>query len=1563
MCSFANPHQVTFVLMTANCVDARLGTDEQRTEISLSETVLSSFHPVVQAWFSNRYGQPTTLQCRAWETIRRGKHALIASPTGSGKTLAALLPCLDLLQSSPSSVGELLHHQAADVPGVRVLYITPLKALNNDVLEHLSVYLEEMAELASELHMPWRRIRAAVRTGDTSQSQRSAMLRRPPELLITTPESLFILLTSHRGCEMLRTVSHVIVDEIHEVAASRRGAHLSLSIERLQALCGRPIQRIGVSATQNPIEDIAHYLGGWEPAAEQLPIDPEPQPTNSAEPGQVEWRPREVCIVEHTEDKPLSLRVVMPRQEERHADQRNDWQPVVRDISHLLEGRKTAIVFVNNRRLCERLTLRLNEHVGYEMARAHHGSVAREQRLEAERMLRDGLLRCIVATSSLELGIDVGHIDLVIQVDSPKDAASGIQRVGRAGHQIDGVSEGIVVARNRGELAEIAVLSDRIRHRDIEAIHIPRACLDVLSQHIVSMVAMRNWALADLQHLSRHSDSYHTLPDDDFRGVLKIVSGFFPFARPLMDWNRQTDVLSRRPNTAMAALLGAGTIPQSGGYPVIHQANRIQLGELDEEFVHESRVGDVFQLGTSSWMIRSIRHNAVYVVESSNPYSEIPFWKGGALGRSRSIGTHVGSLFAKLEHLHLPSTTRWLMQAFDFDETAATSLATLVDEQRRACAVPTHQQIVLERFTDEVGQVHLVIHSVFGRRFNRTWMLALQQAFARHSAAHVYTYAKDNGIQFVFSAWDANFMESFWNVTEQTVESMLVEALTASAQFAMTFRRLAETSLLLARSYRRTPTWQRRLRAETLLQQALPYAAEFPFIQAAMRECIQEWLDVDSVKQCLRDVALGDIRVVQRDTLVPSPLARLFLAEFAEEKLYESDALQAQIQAGLAGVAKRMAHTLFGDGGRLADGTLSQAFNQDIWEVERIRTEGDDDVIASPTQLVDWLKQRGDATKLELANHVRLGDLGEWLSNLSVDGRIAAVEIGGEQRFICRDEAEVYNKLTGAGVMPYDKWINSDMLQPDAPDGVATSAEFVLGRYIHRRMTFTPEELGRRYGSDDVVRRTMERWLADEAIVPVPMDAARTISPERYMSRAVLERIERASLQKARSGVMSQGARPYLRQLLASHHLSGRMRPEGIDGLRQLIDELQGVFLPASHWESIVFPARMLRYRKEDLDLLCASGEVLWLARKSEASTKEPVIAFFLAKSHELYAPLINATAKPRHPELLDELRRRGASFLAALGTGTAAAPSQLLNQLLELAWDGLISNDQFAPIRHSLTPQTRGKQLRAATGRWYALESLISNPPAVEQSVLGWAWQLLRLNGIVAKPTVLDGSPYSWEALRIALEKFEEWGTVTRGLYLRDVPHIQFATRETASTLLQKHSVIGDEVASPMEDPVNLIVLSAVDPANPYGTLLPWPKIAGVGFSRRSGNFLVIRDGKWLLWIEANGRRIYEIREDLTGLSVGADVVGSLHGATGAGGAGDTGQLLLDGSTLSTILDQVFRTMFAQYGVRKLKIELWDGKPVADTGIADVMRALGAIGDGAAMALWSINLKRAETV
>ncbi|GIQ68831.1 DEAD/DEAH box helicase [Xylanibacillus composti] len=1512
-------------------------------------------------WFADRFGKPTAMQREAWRAIERGSHTLIAAPTGSGKTLAAFFPCLKrIVEGKAKPDGR---------RGVRVLYVTPLKALNNDVYEHIVGFAAEWRSRLSPAVADQYAVHAAVRTGDTPQSTRASILRQPPDVLVTTPESLYLMLTSPKAREVLRTVHAVIVDEIHALAASSRGAHLSLSLERLAALAEQPLQRIGVSATQKPVDRVARFLSGWEQRGEPRPVE----------------------VVESREEKPLHVQVTVPDRTVPLGSGGRDaaWQPLLHVLAAQMEGARSVIVFVNSRRLAERLTLRLNDFFGGEIARSHHGSVSREKRLEAERLLREGNLRCIVATSSLELGIDIGYIDKVIQLDSPGEAAAGIQRIGRAGHAVQGESRGVIVARMPGQLAESAVLGRLIRGREIEDIHIPRQLPDVLCQQIIAMVAVESMPVDELIRRIDRSDSYTGMPREELERWLRLLSGYYPFVKPLLHWHREPGLLEPTAKTGPAAIMGAGTIPRSANYAVVHSESRQRIGDLDEEYVQESRPGDVFQLGAQAWMIRRMDPDRIWVTEVRNPYSEIPFWRSEAAGRSFKLGTRIGcfheEFIARLKQ-DVKAAENWLAGEYSMEPQAAEQLTSLFVRQLDVCPVPTNERIVLEHFRDVDGKMHIVLHTVWGLRVNRAWMMAVEQLLKQVSSSGVYANAKNNGVEIVFPEWDSSWLSQLWKVNAGNAESLLREALAGSAMFAVAFRRMAETSLLLSRGYSRVPMWRQRLRSEELLKEALPYADDFPLLEEALRHCMLEWGDLPRLLEVLRRMEEGYLQVDVVETEMPSPFASQFLADYINTRIYEADAFGPELQAQLLHVQREAAaHWLGTD-------TWRNTVPAEALEEVRGHLEQEARAIDNEEAVYQLLKKRGDLSDRELLQAIRSswrqtspveqqqesfpgeqdapasfpdlapdeGQVQEWVRQLKRQKRIMLQPYGQEQRWICCDEQHDYANLAAS----------------------PRAQLLVLTRFMDHRLSFTKAEISRRYQLEPVL---VEQWLAAQVeqgrveAAPFADVEESTGEPDHWLSAKVASRLLRVSLHHIRRNTKPLPPEAWCAYLMHEHGLLPGRQAAGSAGLLQAIRRLQGLFFPLSQWESLIFPSRLRGYRKRDLDELCASGEIIWMGRK-EPQAREGSIAFFLREDEELYRPFLRRNGETNQPELLQLLRTRGASFLTELARARGQAPSDTLSALMDLVWEGHVSNDQFAPLR--LQSARRGSGFARAgsgQGRWFALltkgdsesiadreqaaEPLSPAPPAQTSvaansgkaataanltSASEWALHLLRQFGIVSRE-IASFAPYSWDSLQGIYRQLEEWGHAVRGFFIEGAESLQWMSKETAEQLGKRSPIVktshpdDDAVSLRMLVPLNradqkdaeaeasarrkptgeMWVLSAVDPVNPYGIWLPWPQKEGIAFSRKNGHYLLFRDGRWAIWIEQAGKKISHL-EPWTGEQE-------------------------EVRQFKQALQQMMHTR----GMKKIRIETWNGVPAAECEAAEILQRQGAERDQSALVFW----------
>jgi ATP-dependent helicase Lhr and Lhr-like helicase len=1343
---------------------------------------LDVFSPGTRAWFEQAFEGPTPAQELGWPAIARGGHTLIQAPTGSGKTLAAFLYGIDQLNPRP---GE----------GLRLLYVSPLKALNYDIERNLR---GPLAGLGSEL-------RVGVRTGDTPQKERAAMVRNPPDILITTPESLYLLLTS-QARETLRGIETVIVDEVHAVAGTKRGAHLALSLERLDRLAERPIQRLGLSATQRPLEEIGRFVSGG----------------------------REIELVDAGRAKELDLKVVVPLDDMREPEeQQSIWPSIYPEILELVRAHRSTIVFVNNRRLAERLALRLNDLAEEEIARAHHGSLAREQRVEVEELLKKGEIPCLVATSSLELGIDMGAVDLVIQVESPKSVARGLQRVGRAGHELDAVSKGRIFPKFRADLLESAVVAKRMLEGAIEETKIPRNPLDVLAQQIVAICADEEIAVEELHQLVRGAYPFADLSRVQLENVLDMLDGRYPsdeFAelRARVVWDRTAGVVKGRQGARRLAVTNAGTIPDRGLFGVHLVDGGGRVGELDEEMVYEARAGQTFLLGASTWRIEEITRDRVLVSPAPGVPGAVPFWKGEGIGRPYELGEAIGATSRELVALPDEKATARLQAEHMLDERAATNLLTFLREQEGATgAVPSDRTVVVERFRDEIGDWRLCILTPFGGRVHAPWALALGARLRASLGLETQAIWSDDGIAIHLPDADAPPPVEEVLLAPEQVEELVTQELADTALFGARFRENAGRSLLIPRRRpgERTPLWQQRLKAQSLLQVARRYPA-FPIVLETYRECLQDVFDLPALKRLLQGLRTRQIDLVDVETPSASPYAASLLFDYVANYMYEDDTPAAERRAQALSLDRDLLRELLGqeelrdliDPGALED-------------VER-QLRGD---ARSPDELHDLLRRRGDLRESEYP-----ADLAE---PLLAERRAVQIRVAGERRLIAAEDAGRYRDAVGAmppGGLP-EVFLEAD----DAP------VHSLVRRFARARGPFTTAEANERFGRDvEPVLRELER--RDELV----RGELRPGGSEReWCDPEVLRRLRRASLAALRREV-EPAEQATLGRFLPSWHGIGRRA-----SLREALVPLQGLALPVALWESDVLPRRVPGYRPEQLDALCASGEVVWVG-----AGLDRVAVYFREDAPALGPPPAADRPEKEIHERLRAALGRSALFWHDLLLDTGLEAEEALPALWDLVWAGEITNDAWTPLRaarrnatrSSITSQRprrfsrrRASEVTATQGRWSLTARLFPGRP--DRRAL--AELLLERQGIVTRDGVRgEGIPGGYGAVYGELKALETLGLCRRGYFVEGLGGAQFALGGAVERLRELRPKEGEE-AEPL-------VLAAADPAQPYGAAIPWPKRAGARAARVAGAHVVLLGGEPALYIERGGRSLVPLRE-----------------------------------------------------------------------------------------------------
>ncbi|MEE6264005.1 ATP-dependent helicase [Plantactinospora sonchi] len=1518
--------------------------------------MLQPFGVATREWFTAAFAAPTDAQAGAWRAIGAGNNALVVAPTGSGKTLAAFLWSLDQLARQP----------APDDPRrrCRVLYVSPLKALAVDVERNLRAPLTGIRHAASRLGLPPPEITVGMRTGDTPADERRAFARTPPDILITTPESLFLLLTS-AARESLRGVETVIVDEVHAVAGTKRGAHLALTLERLDALLPAPAQRIGLSATVRPVETTARFLGGARPVTVV-------QPTTA--------KTIEVSVEVPVEDMTRLDEQPEPGDDELGVPRRASiWPAVEERVYALVRSHRSTIVFTNSRRSAERLCARLNELAVEEfegarplppdrlpaeimaqsgaaagappvIARAHHGSVSREERKHIEEALKSGQLPAVVATSSLELGIDMGAVDLVVQIEAPPSVAAGLQRVGRAGHQVGAVSRGVVFPKHRGDLLSCAVVAERMTDGAIEELHHPRNPLDVLAQQVVAMVALDEWRVGDLAALVRRAAPFAELPDSALHAVLDMLSGRYPstaFAelRPRLVWDRSADLLTGRPGAQRLAVTSGGTIPDRGLFGVfLAGAERAaRVGELDEEMVYESRVGDVFLLGSSSWRIEDITPDRVLVSPAPGQAARMPFWKGDQLGRPVELGRAIGARLRNLVRAGDDETARAGLRAGGLDDWAAGNLVAYLREQQAATrSVPDDRTVLVERFRDELGDWRLAVHCVLGARVNGPWALAIARRLAERYGVDAQVVPSDDGIviRLPDTAEDPPGADLVAFDPDE-IAGLVEESVGTSALFAARFRECAARALLLPRRdpRRRQPLWQQRQRAAQLLDVAREYA-DFPITLEAARECLQDVFDLPGLVSLMREVATRKVRLVEVETPRPSPFARSLLFGYVGAFLYEGDAPLAERRAAALALDSALLGELLGrvDLRELLDPTVvAETERQLRWLSEQRRPRDAEDA-------VELLRLLGDLSDDELTGR---GVEPGWLTGLAEARRILRVRVAGEERWIGVEDAGRYADALGVA-LPVG--VARAYLEP-----VADPLGDLVARYARTHGPFAAATCAARFGLGVfVVEQTLRRLGADGRVVSGEFSPTGTGTE--WCDAEVLRLLRRRSLAALRREIEPVPGRVLATFLPRWQQVGAAAR--GVEAVAAVLEQLQGFAVPASALESLVLPARVADYSPAYLDELCASGEVVWAGAGAIGRGDGWLTLAYADTAPLLLPPPAEALAMtPLHEAVLAALADGQALFFRSLAdrVGTALPESgpaddeALTAALWDLVWAGRLTNDTLAPLRAVLggggahrartsAPRTRYRRPGRPTmpartgpptvaGRWSRLPERDTDPT---RRAAALADVLLERHGVVTRGAVAaEGAPGGFAAVYPVLAAMEERGAARRGYFVEGLGAAQFAVPGAVDRLraLAEPEELGRRSGVAR-------VLAATDPANPYGAALPWPArvvdsgdgtvdpgTAGGGpasgsatghrAGRKAGALVVLVGGDLVLYVERGGRTLLSFVDDAGALAAAARALAS------AVGSGALGVLAVERADGAAVHASALRDALTEAGFR----------------------------------------------
>jgi ATP-dependent Lhr-like helicase len=1388
-------------------------------------SALDLFHPAVGRWFRNVFAGPTRAQELGWPLIQSGSHTLILAPTGSGKTLAAFLSAIDHLMFSP-------------VPPkrerCRVLYISPLKALAVDVERNLRAPIAgiSVAAKADELLMVPS---VAIRTGDTPSTERGQFARNPSDILITTPESLYLLVTSNAR-EVLRSVRWVIVDEIHAMVSNKRGAHLALSLERLEAITRLKFQRIGLSATQRPLDEVARFLGGGEVR-------------------DGEWKPRPVSIVDAGGSKKLDLKVVVPVEDMSRLGEvldeipsgpvsqgparRSLWPSLYPQILDLIRKHRTTLLFVNNRRLAERVASTLNELAGEELVRAHHGSVAREQRLQIEEELKSGNLPAIVATSSLELGIDMGSIDLVLQIECPPSVASGLQRIGRAGHQAGASSKGVIFPKYRGDLIACAALIEQMEKGAVEAMHYLRNPLDVLAQQIVAMVSMDPWNIDDLFRVIRGAANFSTLTQNLLENVLDMLSGRYPSdefgeLRPRIVWDRISGTLKAREGAKRIAIANGGTIPDRGLFRVVlagADPGKGRVGELDEEMVFETRAGETFLLGATSWRVEDITQDRVIVSPAPGQPGKMPFWHGDAAGRPLDFGRAIGNLMRTLRAMPETDARSLLMDKHKLDDWAAQNLLAYLKEQTEKTGdVPDDHTIVIERYMDDLGDWRVCLLSPFGAKIHAPLTHAMEALVQKKLDLHVETLWSDDGIVIRFPETDEPPDIHSLIPDPEEVESLVVSQMGASALFAARFREAAARALLLPRRFpgQRAPLWQQRKRAYDLLQVTAKYQ-NFPIILETYREVLQDVFDMPALKQVLKEIQSRSIRLVTVTTRTPSPFASSLLFGYVGNFIYEGDAPLAERRAQALSVDQSQLRELLGESElrELLDPEIIHNLELQLQRLDfshRVKTmDGVHDLLL---QIGDLSSQEVFARCAATTNAVE-----GWLRELSLQRRVVSLSVAGEQRWIAAEDAARYRD--GVGV-PSPPGLPEAFLQP-----VGDPQADLIARYARTHGPFHEEEVSGRLGMDTrTVQLVLNRLEEGGRIVRGEFRRGR--SGWEWCDAGVLRSIRQKSLAKLRKEIEPVEASAYARFLLEWQQVGSNRK--GAQALLEVIEQLEGYAIPASVLESQILPARLANYDSRDLDMLMASGLVFWCGLEPLAQADGKVALYLTDHAGNLVRTSASQGNKgDLYKQIIDFLSTSGASFFPQIVSATGERYKKVvLDALWDLVWEGIVTNDTLLPLRAFLSAKKKRKSVSGASspipleaaGRWFLVNKIGSSASPTDK-LLATARLFLNRQGIVTREGIMaEKIPGGFSSIYPIFKTLEESGKIRRGYFIAGRGAAQFADPGA----LERLRSVREE---PEERTIRM--LAATDPANPYGAALPWPERSDHRLPGRSAGAQVI--------------------------------------------------------------------------------------------------------------------------
>ncbi|MGQ9455402.1 MAG: DEAD/DEAH box helicase [Armatimonadota bacterium] len=1454
------------------------------------------FHPAIVEWFRGQFAEPTEPQRRGWPLISQGENTLILAPTGSGKTLAAFLAAINRVLID-------LERNRAPKQGVEILYVSPLKALSYDIERNLSRPLDEIQATANRMQQPIPEIRVAVRTGDTPAQERRRMVKKPPHILITTPESLHIILTSSARC-MLETVRYVIVDEIHALSPNKRGVFLSVLLERLENLCATPPVRIGLSATQKPLEETARFLGGFDDSGQ----------------------PRKIEIVDAGIRRDVDLKVIAPCEDLRHPEDGSVWTSICKTLLELIKSHRSTIIFANNRRIVERLTLGINNLAGEELVQPHHGSISPTLRHKTEEALKAGKLRGVVATGTLELGIDMGAVDLVCQIESPKEVSRGIQRVGRAGHAYKGTSKGRIIPKTPPDLMESIATVSAMLEGDVEPIKVPKNCLDILAQQIVAMAAINGTTVDEVFRTIRRTYSFHGITEEAFNLTLQLVSGRYPSKlfkdlRPRVSLDRITGRISPLPGTQRLVITNGGAIPDTGEYPVYLAGTDIKLGELDEEFVYESREGDTFSLGTNNWKIVKIESDRVLVTFSTSDQARMPFWRGENVARSLQVGRKMGALLRTIEQ-YAEIAEEWVKQTLPVDDRAAQNLCRLIKTQIATAGVsglPTDQRIVLEIFEDEIGCKRLAVLTTFGGRVHQALRIALGYLIKHRFGVEPESVSSDNGVLLRLPDCETVALDKlFATLTPETAYRLIIEDLPNTALFGLRFRQNAARALLLPANKpgKRTPLWLQRLKAKDLLAVARSLD-RFPIVAETYRECLQDYLQIDYLREILSKVHSDEIELSVVNRKTPSPLASSMLLDFQAIYQYEWDKPKAALSSGTHLRERNLIDALTESRARCG---LDEAVIREL--DNHLQGIGSWSIARTAEEFYELVRRLGDVPEDDISQRVADTAL---LEVLLEEGRIVRITLPRARkpwRFVADERLREYLALATGNT--------------DSPD-----VRELLESHIANRAVVIPKDIAEDYGLPEiVVQKLVDEMVALGELVEIEPDPS--TRRRRWMSPQNFEIVYRRSLSVAKSQAKRVSQDQYSDFLTRWQHLHPSTRLEGYNGTKEVLRQLEGVWLPFAVWEADILSRRIRDFKSDWVNDLCLSAELLWVGKSSDPN-KPGDLAFFTKEGFAVLYP------KPEHhnrahlsPEaqvVRDCLERKGALFLMDIVMEIGLESRAVQRALWELVWCGEVTHDYLKTLRSGKPPETKANdasyhgrynrrtyyRLRSrilqtfvhpgepVPGRWTLLSSLARPEVSDEERAELYARILLERYGVVAKNLVQRPGELSikWENLYHIYQRMELAGEIERGYFVEGLTGAQFALPEAVDELLGRKP--GTRIVDqPAQERIGILV-NACDPVYLFGTSGPFDE--GFGrLNRLPSNYAVLLNGKPVVTVELASRTL-NIRQNLS---------------------------VEDMETALATLVHLVDTPWPIRAYRKVEISYLGSEPVIGSPVENILRSIG---------------------